>query len=49
MDLLRFGSGLLRVYFLMEMDVVDAFFYRVFWGYDFGDVRAWLVIFSSAL
>jgi hypothetical protein len=41
-----FGSGGLGVYFLMGLDdVVDAFFYRVFWGYDFGDVRAWFSYF----
>jgi hypothetical protein len=27
------------------MDVADAFFYPVFWGYDFGDVRAWFSCF----
>jgi len=27
------------------MDVADAFFYGVFWGYDFGDVREWFSYF----
>jgi len=40
-----FGSGGLRVHFLMETDVADAFFYSVFWDYDSGDVRAWFSYF----
>jgi hypothetical protein len=40
----------LGVYFLMGLDdVVDAFFYRVFWGYDSGMFVNGLGIFSTAL
>jgi len=38
------GGGL-KVHFLMEMDVVDAFFYGVFCDCDSGDVRAWFSYF----